>query len=100
MRPPETIGRIAIVVAVIALALLFANWRINARSTELTEWAQSRGERVVKVESRYWDIGPYWHVKGAFYYYLETDKGVYWVKYVWGRTIERELSNGKYEEVE
>lgn len=72
---------------------------ISSHEKELRAWAAARGEVVKVVEIRSFNIGPYLLIKGNTHFYLETDKGVYWIKYGFGRTIKREV-NGKYETIE
>lgn len=67
---------------------------------ELTAWASLRGETIQKIERRTFNIGPYWYIKGASYYKVTTDRGIYWVQYIFGRSIKQETGNWKYRDIE
>lgn len=90
----------AIAIVLLILVITIHIGVVNSTEKELHAWATARGEVVQKIELRVFSIGPYWYIKNARYYYIKTDKNVYWVKYVFGRTIKRELSNGSYETIE
>ena len=71
--------------------------RINSDKDDIQSWARSRGESTVNIEFRVWDTGPYFYIKNARFYRVQTDANVYWVKYFWGRTINKEV--GKQYEI-
>lgn len=64
---------------------------INHDKRNALAWIETQHETVLKSEVRVWNIGPFYHFKNARYYRIETDKNVYWFRYMWGRKIEKEV---------
>jgi len=93
------IQTILIVIVLFVLALSIYSCTTNSDRKDITAWMQSNGETVTSVEPKTWNIGPYFHMKSARYYRVQTDKNVYWFKYLWGRTVEKEVGTG-YQEFE
>ena len=91
---------IAIVIALFVGAFILYTVTVNSDKKEITEWVNARSEEVITIEGRSMNIGPYWHCKNTRFYYVKTDRNVYWFKYAWGRTINREIGDGKYVEIE
>ena len=88
---------IGIVLTVCAFGMVSCT--INSDTEDITAWVQSQEETSIKIEFRVLDIGPYFHMKNARYYRVQTNKNVYWVKYMWGRTIKKEVGH-KYETID
>jgi len=93
------IQTILIVIVLLVLAFGIYSCTTNSDRKDITSWVQSNGETVTTIEFRQLRIGPYWYMKNARYYRVQTDKNVYWFKYLWGRTIEKEVGN-TYQEIE
>ena len=72
---------------------------INSERADISEWVSAHNEVAQTIDFRQLSIGPYFHMKGARYFYVKTDKNTYWFKYLWGRSIEKEV-NGKYQTIE
>ena len=95
----NTFKVILIFIALFAGALAITAGINHSDNRNITEWVRSQGETATNIERRMLDIGPYFLVKDARYYRVQTNKNVYWVKYLWGRTIKKEVGN-KYETVD
>jgi len=91
---------ISLLVVVFVFGIIMLIGCLDGEEKEIREWVNARSERVIEIDNRFIDIGPYWPVKNARYYYVKTDKNVYWVKYMFGRTINQEIGDGKYVELE
>jgi hypothetical protein len=96
----KDVFKIVFFIVVLILAFVLISCADTQHRRELTAWAQSRGETVREIERCAFRTGPYWYVKGSSYYTVTTDKGLYWVKYSFGRSIQKELPDGKYLEIE
>ena len=92
--------KIVIIILFIILAFVIISCQKTSDHKDITGWVVSRSETVKEIDRRFMDIGPYWAMKDARYYRVETDKGVYWFKYLFGRTIKAEKNDGGYTELE
>ena len=95
----HNITGVLLIIAVLILGLFVGSCMINSEQKEIAQWVQSKGEKVVSIEYRALHIGPYFYIKNARYYRVQTNTNVYWVKYVFGRTIKKEVGTG-YQDVE
>jgi len=87
------------VLSVIILILIYFAC-IRHEHADIAAWVNARNEKIVEFDARVVDTGPHWPMKHARYYYVKTDKHVYWVAYGFSRTIMKEMGDGKYEEIE
>lgn len=71
-------------------------WVPNDHRKSIAVWAASRGETLKEAELRAMFTGPYLPVRGSYCYRVTTNKGVYWFRWMFGRTIKQEVSEGKY----
>ena len=83
----EFLKIIGVLLLIVLVALPMYSCFINSDVRDITVWVNARGEKANTIEFRQFSIGPYWHMKNARYYYVKTDKNIYWVKYLFGRTI-------------
>jgi len=91
----------ALVLAVCLIGIALEQGCYFNLDKQLTSWAASRGEKVEEMEYRIIHTGPYWSKKGYRYVYVRTDKNTYWVQDgMFGRTINQEIGDGKYVEIE
>jgi hypothetical protein len=85
---------------IILFVIVFVLWDVGNEESDIELWVKSRGEVVEKVDFRMVDVGPYIiPLKGYRYYYVKTDKNVYWFKFGWSVEIQQEFPNGQYKEV-
>ena len=85
---------------IIVAIIIFSFWNIGSEESEIKKWIKNRGETVGNVEFRMVDVGPYIvPIKGFTYYYVKTDKNIYWFKFGWSNEIQQELPNGQYKEI-
>lgn len=75
-------------------------WLTNSHTNSITSWVQARGETVREIDCRYVNIGPYYYMKNARVYRVETEKNVYWFRFgLWTPSVYLETSLDEYKEL-
>lgn len=69
---------------------------------DIDAWARERNLTVQQVDRRYLKLnrGPYRLARNSRIYRIETDKGVYWIKYNPGRSSIFREHDGEYTKIE
>ena len=77
-------------------------WENKVDKKDIDAWAQERNLTVRQVDRRYLALnrGPYQLARNSRIYRVETDKGVYWIKYNRGRSSVFREDSGEYTRVE
>jgi hypothetical protein len=78
------------------------SWENRVDKKDIDAWAQERNLTVQQVDRRYLKLnrGPYQLARHSRIYRVETDKGVYWVKYNPRRSSIFREDNGEYTRIE
>ena len=77
-------------------------WENKVDKKDIDAWAQERNLTVRQVGRRYLILnrGPYQRARNSRIYRVETDKGVYWIKYNPGRSSVFREDSGEYTRIE
>jgi hypothetical protein len=71
-----------ITLSIVVSALYASFWLISSNSKHITAVLEGNGYRVLSVEHRMFNRGPFiLACKNEYVYYIKTDKGVVWAKH-------------------
>jgi hypothetical protein len=100
MKIREAVYIIAILGLIYFLAGPVATGMVKSDKKDITAWLDSQNEKVKNIEFRVWDTGPFIVMKSCRFYRVETDKGIYWVRYAFSRSIKKEINDTEYITIE
>jgi len=89
-----------ILVSFIVLCIIWVVVIYYGDNTDIHKWAENNKISINSIEYRTVCTGPYWIIENARVYKVETSNGTYWIRYLFGRSIKKEISSGTYEKIE
>lgn len=92
-------NKIVIVVIIIILCFSFGYLVSNNQENRIITFVSSKNEKMVSMDLKQLDLGPFFYMKNAWVYKVVTDKNVYWIRFYFSTQVYRELPNNRYEQL-
>lgn len=69
-------------IAILCIVYIIHTYTIADDKREIHEWASNKTIKVLTIEEKYFDLGPfYYKCKHERLYKVDTDKGTYWFRF-------------------